>query len=52
MEQNKALQILIEVALVAQAKGILTLEDAVLVKEAIDISKVHISPEEDDVQED
>ena len=39
MEQNKAIQILVEVALVAQFKGALSLEDAVLVKEAIDAFK-------------
>lgn len=39
MEQNKAIQILVEVALVAQAKGVLSLEDAVVVKEAIDAFK-------------
>lgn len=39
MEQNKAIQILVEVALVAQAKGVLSLDDAVLVKEAIDAFK-------------
>jgi hypothetical protein len=36
MEQNKAIQILIEVALVAQSKGALSLDDAVIVKEAIE----------------
>lgn len=49
MEQNKALQILIEVALVAQAKGILTLDDAVIVKQAVDVVKEMIPA--DDVQE-
>lgn len=36
MNQSQALEILIKVALVAQAKGALTLEDAVVVKQAID----------------
>lgn len=39
MDQNKAIQILVEVALVAQAKGALSLDDAVLVKQAIDAFK-------------
>lgn len=51
MDYKKAIQVLIEVALVAQAKGVLSLEDAVIVKEAVDIAGVHISPVEDDVQE-
>jgi hypothetical protein len=40
MDQNKAIQVLVEVALVAQAKGVLSLEDAVVVKEAIDAFKL------------
>ena len=64
MEQNKAIQILVEVALVAQAKGmtikngevfnLLSLEDVVLVKEAIDAFKQPSEGEEvsDDNQED
>jgi hypothetical protein len=36
MNQEKAIQILIEVALHSQSKGILTLDDAVVVKEAIE----------------
>lgn len=46
MDQNKAIQILVEVALVAQAKGVLSLEDAVLVKEAIDAFKLPSEGEE------
>lgn len=55
MEQNKAIQILVEVALVAQAKGVLSLEDAVIVKEAIDAFKQPGELEvvkDDDSQED
>lgn len=54
MEQNKAIQILVEVALVAQAKGVLSLDDAVLVKEAIDAFKLPSEEGEvaDDNQED
>lgn len=37
MNQNQALEILIKVALAAQSKGVLTLEDAVVVKQAIDL---------------
>lgn len=37
MNQNQALEILIKVALAAQAKGVLSLEDAVIVKQAIDL---------------
>jgi hypothetical protein len=61
MEQEKALKVLLEVALVAQSKGILSLDDAVVVKEAFDVI-VKILPQEepvveeavveDDVQED
>lgn len=43
MEQNEALKILVEVALLAQARGILTLDDAVKVRDAI---KVFASEEE------
>lgn len=65
MDQNKAIQILVEVALVAQAKGmtvkdgqlfnLLSLDDAVLVKEAIDAFKLPSEGEEvsgDDAKED
>ena len=54
MEQNKAIQLLVEVAYVAQAKGVLSLEDAVIVKEAIDAFKQPSEGEEvsDDNQED
>jgi len=48
MEQEKAIQILGEVALVAQSKGVLSLDDAVIVKEAIDTFK---PKQDDDVQE-
>ena len=50
MEQNKAIQILIEVALVAQSKGVLTLDDAVIVKDAIETFRPK-EEESDDVQE-
>ena len=50
MEQNKAIQILIEVALVAQSKGVLTLDDAVIVKDAIETFRPK-EEERDDVQE-
>ena len=36
MNQEKAIQILIQGCLVAQSKGAFTLDDAVLVKEAIE----------------
>ena len=55
MEQSKAIQILVEVALVAQAKGVLSLDDVVLVKEAIDAFKQPGAGEDvsgDDNQED
>jgi len=34
MEQNEALKVLVEVAKLAQSKGILTLEEAVIVHQA------------------
>lgn len=37
MNQEEAIKILIQVALVAQSKGALSLEDAVIVKQAIDL---------------
>jgi hypothetical protein len=37
MNENQALEILIKTALVAQAKGALSLDDAVVVKQAIDV---------------
>jgi hypothetical protein len=37
MTQNEALNILVQVALLAQSKGALKLEESVLVKEAIDL---------------
>jgi hypothetical protein len=49
MEKEKAFQILLEVALVAQAKGVLTLDDAVIVKQAVDVVKELIP--KDDIQE-
>lgn len=39
MEQNEALQILVQAALKAQGSGILSLDEAVLVKQAIDAFK-------------
>lgn len=49
MEQEKALKVLLEVALVAQAKGILSLDDAVVVKEAFD-TIVKTLPQEEPVE--
>jgi hypothetical protein len=49
MEQEKALKVLLEVALVAQAKGILSLDDAVVVKEAFDVI-VKTLPQEEPVE--
>lgn len=46
MEKKEALKILVEVALVAQARGVLSLDDAVLVKSAIDAIKDEIGIEE------
>lgn len=40
MEQNEALQILVQAALKAQGSGILSLDEAVLVKQAIDAFKI------------
>jgi hypothetical protein len=37
MNQEKAIQVLIQGCLVAQSKGAFTLDDAVVVKEAIEI---------------
>lgn len=39
MTKEEAIHVLIQVAIVAQAKGVLTLEDAVLVKQSIDLLK-------------
>lgn len=39
MEQNKALEVLIQVSLLAQSKGVLSLDEAVIVKEAIEAFK-------------
>jgi len=50
MEQEKALKVLLEVALVAQSKGILSLDDAVVVKEAFDVI-VKTLPQEPVVEE-
>lgn len=47
MEKKDALKVLVEVALVAQARGVLSLDDAVLVKSAIDTIKSEIGVEED-----
>lgn len=49
MENEKALKVLLEVALVAQSKGILTLDDAVVVKEAFD-TIVKTLPQEEPVE--
>ena len=37
MEKQNAIQVLIQVALLAQSRGVLTLEEAVLVKKSIDV---------------
>lgn len=37
MEQNEALKILVDVALLAQSKGVLSLDDAVIVRDAIKV---------------
>lgn len=52
MENEKALKVLLEVALVAQSKGILTLDDAVVVKEAFDTIVKTLPQEEPVVEED
>lgn len=39
MTQEEAIKVLIQVAIVAQAKGALSLEDAVIVKQSIDLFK-------------
>ena len=44
MIQEEAIKILIQVALVAQSKGLLSLEDAVVVKQAIDLLKPASTP--------
>lgn len=41
MNQDQAIQILTNVALLAQSKGILSLDDAAVVREAINIFKLH-----------
>jgi hypothetical protein len=51
MEQEKALKVLLEVALVAQSKGILSLDDAVVVKEAFDVIVKTLPQEEPVVEE-
>lgn len=47
MEKKDALKVLVEVALVAQARGVLSLDDAVLVKSAIEAIKEDIGVDED-----
>lgn len=37
MEQNQALEVLVQVAKLAQSKGILSLEDAVVVAKAVEV---------------
>lgn len=44
MTQEEAIKILIQVALVAQSKGLLSLEDAVVVKQAVDLLKPASTP--------
>ena len=43
MKQEDAIKVLIQVALLAQSKGVLALNDAVIVKSAIDL----LSPKEE-----
>lgn len=53
MNQNQALEILIKVALAAQAKGVLTLDDAVIVKQAIEVFvPANQAPPELNIEED
>ena len=47
MNQEKAIQVLIQGCLVAQSKGAFTLDDAVLVKEAIE----HFAPKKEEQPE-
>jgi hypothetical protein len=49
MENNQALEILINVALLAQSKGILSLDDAVIVKQAVDCFKSIEKEEEEEI---
>ena len=44
MTQEEAIKILIQVALVAQSKGLLSLEDSVVVKQAVDLLKPASTP--------
>lgn len=37
MEQNQALEVLVQVAQLAQSKGILSLKDAVVVAQAVEV---------------
>lgn len=52
MEQQNAIQILVQVALLAQSKGVLSLEEAVIVKQAIDVFVKKEEPkQEEEVEE-
>jgi len=46
MNQEKAINVLIQGCLLAQSKGVFTLEDAVIVKEAIE----HLVPKQEEVE--
>lgn len=46
MTTNEALEILIGAAILAQSKGVLSLDDAVLVKKAIETFKTPEEPKE------
>ncbi len=49
-QQEQSLDILIQVALLAQSKGILSLEDAVVVKQAIETFKSPVNQEAPQVE--
>ena len=51
MTQEEAIRILIQTALVAQSKGALSLDDAVIVKQAIDLFTQKPASEEIDEAE-
>lgn len=51
MKNSEAIKILMQVAVAAQAKGILNLDEAVLVKESIDSLKVLVESLEQEEKE-
>ena len=51
MKNSEAIKILIQVALAAQSKGVLNLDEAVVVKQSIDSLKVLIEKLEQEEQE-